>query len=138
MYICIHTERCVDLIYLWAGVLEAMPPTPAPRQRAPLSAISGHDEKDGRTHTPSSRAATSPVTNTNISISMSSQTAENSESGDGQVSTGSTGTAHTQRQGLYLYWPNLLFLSYKSFTFKYGVKYTKGALLKVCSGNADI
>ncbi|XP_060772002.1 microtubule-associated protein 9 isoform X2 [Neoarius graeffei] len=72
-------------------VLEAIPPTPAPRQRAPHSPISAHDEKDRRTQTPPSRAATSPVSNT----SMSSQTARNSGSNTKQevesvtVNTGS-------------------------------------------------
>ncbi|KAB5515582.1 hypothetical protein PHYPO_G00248590 [Pangasianodon hypophthalmus] len=53
-----------------------------PKKRAPHSAISGRDEEDGRTQTPCSRAATSPVsnTNTNTSTSTSSQTAGNSGS----------------------------------------------------------
>ncbi|MCJ8750114.1 hypothetical protein PDJAM_G00258940 [Pangasius djambal] len=62
------------------GVLEAIPPKPAPRQRAPHSAITGHDEEDGRTQTPCSRAATSPVSSTNTSTSTSSQIAGNSGS----------------------------------------------------------
>lgn len=79
------------MIYLCTGVLEAITPTPAPRQRAPHSALSGRDEQDGRTQTPSSRPATSPVSNT--FTSMSSQATGNSGSDVRQVSAG---TVHTK------------------------------------------
>ncbi|KAK3523261.1 hypothetical protein QTP86_028044 [Hemibagrus guttatus] len=55
-------------------VSEATPPTPAPRQRTPHSALSRCDEKDGRTQTPPSRADMSVVSNTFTSC----QTAGNS------------------------------------------------------------
>ncbi|KAG7314292.1 hypothetical protein KOW79_022788 [Hemibagrus wyckioides] len=61
-------------------VSEATPPTPAPRQRAPHSALSGRDEKDGRTQTPPSRDDMSVVSNTSTSTSTFCQTAGNSGS----------------------------------------------------------